>query len=290
MNASADEAVPSSRRARYRALIVSALLFSVAVAAPVAPVAFAAPAAPVAAPVPRSSWAGAVTDLLVGDPSQATLVVLAGLVALLAVLQGALWYRARTVVTMAHEAGHALVALLSGRTLTKILLHSDTSGVTVSRGRRDGAGMVATAAAGYMTPPVLGLMAGAMVAIDRIPAMLGIAVMLLLGTLALVRNAFGIAAVVLTGAAFVLVAIYGSSNVQYAFACFVTWFLILGGLRTVVEVQRKRAGRRATDSDPDQLERLTAVPAGIWVAIFGLTAVLSLLAAGKLMAVWPQAF
>ena len=32
-----------------------------------------------------------------------------------------------------------------------------------------------------------------------------------------------------------MVAAYGSANVQYGFACFVTWFLIVGGLRTVLE-------------------------------------------------------
>jgi hypothetical protein len=116
--------------------------------------------------------------------------------------------------------------------------------------------------------------------------MLGIAVMLLLATLALVRNTFGVAAVVLTGAVFVVVAIYGSPDVQYAFGCFVTWFLILGGLRTVVELQQKRSRRRASDSDVDQLERLTGLPASIWIALFVLAPVIALIVAGRLLAVW----
>ena len=84
-----------------------------------------------------------------------------------------------------------------------------------------------------------------------------------------------------------VVAAYGSANVQYGFACFVTWFLILGGLRTVLEVQRKRVRRRAPDSDADQLERLTGVPGGVWVALFALVGVFSLLGAGRLLVVWP---
>ncbi|MFK5633675.1 M50 family metallopeptidase, partial [Ornithinimicrobium sp. LYQ103] len=37
-------------------------------------------------------------------------------------------------VTIVHEAGHATVALLTGRQLRGIRLHADTSGVTVSGG------------------------------------------------------------------------------------------------------------------------------------------------------------
>ncbi|MDD7920797.1 M50 family metallopeptidase [Actinomycetospora callitridis] len=237
--------------------------------------------------LPSSSTLDGTLDELTGGQTQATLVILAGLVALLVVGVHGSWRLARNVVTIAHEGGHALVAICSGRTLTRILLHSDTSGVTVSKGRRDGPGMVATAAAGYATPPVLGVGAAALVAADAISAMLVIAVVLLLATLILIRNAYGVLSVALTGAVFVVVAVYGSANVQYGFACFVTWFLILGGLRTVLEVQRKRTRRRAPDSDADQLERLTGVPGGIWVALFALAGIFALIGAGRLLVVWP---
>lgn len=54
----------------------------------------------------------------------------------------------RHLVTLVHEAGHAAVALLVGRRLDGIRLHADTSGVTLSRGRPRGPGMVATVLAG----------------------------------------------------------------------------------------------------------------------------------------------
>ncbi|MDT7621592.1 MAG: hypothetical protein QOF99_2493, partial [Pseudonocardiales bacterium] len=76
--------------------------------------------------------------------------LLAPVVALLVVGHGGLWRIARTVVTIAHEGGHAMIAVLTGRRLAGIRLHSDTSGVTVSVGRTTGPGMVLTALAGYL--------------------------------------------------------------------------------------------------------------------------------------------
>ncbi len=80
-------------------------------------------------------------------------VVIATLVAALAVVvPHGVWRISRNTVTIAHEGGHGLVALLTGRTLTGIRLHSDTSGLTVSRGKPYGLGMILTAAAGYTAP------------------------------------------------------------------------------------------------------------------------------------------
>ena len=45
------------------------------------------------------------------------------------------WLVTRHVVTIVHEGAHGLAALLTGRRLSGIRLHSDTSGVTVSVGR-----------------------------------------------------------------------------------------------------------------------------------------------------------
>ena len=90
-------------------------------------------------------------------PGVITLV--AGGLALLVVLVGGTpWRFARNGGTIVHEAGHALAAVLVGRRLQGIKLHSDTSGVTVSRGKPEGPGMAFTAMAGYMAPSVLGLL------------------------------------------------------------------------------------------------------------------------------------
>jgi hypothetical protein len=73
---------------------------------------------------------------------------MSGTVALLIVVNARIWRLARNSITIAHEGGHALASVLSGRRLDGIRLHPDTSGVTYSRGRRTGAGVVLTAVAG----------------------------------------------------------------------------------------------------------------------------------------------
>lgn len=83
------------------------------------------------------------------------LVLVTGVIALAAVTPHRVWRVTRNAITIAHEGGHALVALLSGRRLDGIRLHSDTSGLTVSRGRPTGLGMVLTAAAGYPAASLL---------------------------------------------------------------------------------------------------------------------------------------
>ena len=77
--------------------------------------------------------------------------------ALLLVAVRPVWRRTRHVVTIAHEGAHGLAAVLSGRRLAGIRLHSDTSGLTVSAGRPTGPGMVLTLLAGYTGPGLFGL-------------------------------------------------------------------------------------------------------------------------------------
>ena len=142
------------------------------------------------------------------------------------------------VITIAHEGGHALVSVLSGRRLEGIRLHADSSGVTYSRGKRHGPGLVATAAAGYLAPPLLGAGAAALLAAGHETAMLWLALVLLAATLLAIRNAFGVLAVLVTAGGVFAVSYYASAAVQAGFAYLAAWFLLFGGMRPVLELTR----------------------------------------------------
>ncbi|NGM12233.1 M50 family metallopeptidase [Verrucosispora sp. WMMA2044] len=214
------------------------------------------------------------------------LVVLTGLVALLVVVTRLPWRIARNAITIAHEGGHALVAVLTGRKLHGIRLHSDTSGLTLSAGRPTGPGMVLTLLAGYLAPPLVGLGGAWLLAGNRITLLLWIAVLLLLAMLVMIRNLYGALTLVIVGGAVLAVSWYASPQVQAAFAWTGVWFLLLGGVRPVVELQRLRARRGMPASDADQLAGITPLPAFFWVVLFGLVN-LTVLVTGGLMLAGP---
>lgn len=225
-----------------------------------------------------ASFVNAMTTIEAAHPIW--IIAGAGVLALLLVLYRPTWRIARTAVTIVHEGGHALVAVLVGRRLDGIRLHSDTSGVAISRGRPTGPGVVATAAAGYPMPSLVGLGCAALLGADMVTGMLWVGVALLAATLVMVRNWYGAFAVLVTGLLLAGVAYLAPTVVQAAFAYLIAWFLLLGGVRPVSELQARRSRHHSPDSDADQLGRLTGLPGGLWVVVFGLVNVACLVFGG----------
>jgi len=204
------------------------------------------------------------------------LVLGSGALALAVVASARVWPVARTVVTIVHEGGHALVALATGRRLAGVRLYRSTVGETRSAGRVDGPGITLTAAAGYPAPSLLGLGAAGLLVIGHLTGMLLLSLVLLAGLAVAVRNAYGMLAVLVTAGGVAAVCLFASAAVQAGFGYAMTWFLLLGGVRPVIELAHERRRGRARRSDADQLARLTPVPGGVWVAIFGIIAVAAL--------------
>lgn len=227
-----------------------------------------------------SSWfSDAWSDITTPQPVPSTAVVVGTAVAVLAVLVVPVaWHLARHGLTIVHEAFHAGVAVLVGRRLSGIKVHSDTSGLTVSSGRPRGPGMVATAAAGYTGPAILGVGAAFLLSRGYAVALLWLLLLVLVLVLVQIRNWYGLWSVLVTGALVVAVTFWGSSQVQLVFAYLVTWFLLLGAPRAVIEMQSQRRGRRgaADTSDAGLLGRLTHMPGGLWVGILLLFCVAAL--------------
>jgi hypothetical protein len=194
-------------------------------------------------------------------------VALTAVAAALLVAVPALWGVSRHLVTIAHEGAHGVAALLTGRSLSGIRLHSDTSGLTVSRGRPRGPGMVLTAFAGYAGPALLGLGAACLLGRQHALAVLWLAVVLLALLLLQIRNFFGLYVVAVAGVGVLVVSEWGSGVVQSMAAYVGTWFLLLAAPRPVIELQQQRRRGQARSSDADQLARLTGVPGLVWVAV-----------------------
>ncbi len=224
------------------------------------------------------TWHNVVT----AQPAPDRAVVLAALAA--AVLVTGLpwtWRIARHALTIAHEGSHALAALATGRQLAGIRVHSDTSGLTVSRGRPTGVGMVLTALAGYVGPAVVGVGGAFLLGSGHPLAVLWSAVVLLALVLLQIRNFYGLYAVLVAGVSVFAVSWWGSADWQ-SFAAYVgVWFLLVASPRAVLELQLQRRRGRGSSSDADVLARLTRLPGVVWVGVFLLVTLACLLLGGR---------
>ncbi len=210
-------------------------------------------------------WERATASQPAPDP---VVVAAVALVALAGVLVPQAWQLTRHLVTISHEGGHALVAVLTGRRLMGIRLHADTSGVTLSRGRPSGPGMVAMLAAGYLAPAIAGLGAALLLAAGHSLALLWLAVGWLSLMLLQIRNAYGLLVLVVCGAAAGLASWYLPGTALSLLAYLLTWVLLLAAPKPVLELMAQRRRGRSRGSDVDQLTRLTRVPSLLWELFF----------------------
>jgi len=197
-------------------------------------------------------------------PDSFTLLVI-GLAALACTVL--VWPAVRMAVTVCHEAGHAVTATLTGRTLEGIRLHSDTSGVTVTRGRPTGAGMVFTLFAGYPAASLVGLLAAAVAGTGHAVGLLWLLVALLALMLLKIRNVVGAVVVLTLGAVLALATWYAPVHLLVWLAYGLAWLLLLAGPRPVVELAFRR-GAATAGTDAAQLARLTHVPGAFWIALW----------------------
>lgn len=197
--------------------------------------------------------------------------------ALLVLLPGT-WHTVRHAVTVVHEGGHGLAAVVSGRRLTGIRLHSDTSGLTVSKGPKTGFGMIITLLAGYTAPALAGLGASWMLSRGYSAGLLWALLLVLALLLVQIRNWFGLWVILVGAAVVVAVTFLLTPEWQLVFGHVLAVVLALGALRAALELQSSRRRSRSAQSDADQLARLTHVPGLAWVFVFVLVALVCAIA------------
>lgn len=195
-------------------------------------------------------------------------IVIIAVVAALAVLIRPVWPVTRLLVTVTHEGAHGVAALLSGRRLHGIRLHSDTSGLTLSSGRPSGPGMIIMLAAGYLGPALVGIGAALLLAAGRGVGLLWLLVILLALLLLQIRNFYGLLVVLGLGAALVAITWFAPPTVQSGIAYLITWLLLIAAPKPVLELIRHRHRPEIQDSDAHQLARLTRIPAIVWAVLF----------------------
>jgi len=193
------------------------------------------------------------------------------LVAVVLSVPSATWRYFGLFATVTHELGHAFAALTSGQRLGGIKLRLNHSGTTTSFTR----GRFAAVWSGFWGYPVPGVTGAALVWSGFNgwgPAAMSAGLLVLLASLIFIRNAAGVLillATVLCAGALVLA-------VPSAFTGHVTIILGLAllvaavrDLAKLTNVHLRRRDQLAT-SDAYILYRATAVPSGVWIALFSL--------------------
>lgn len=214
-------------------------------------------------------WTDATTQV---TPTLATALIPGGVV-LLCLAVPRLWSVLRHAVTIAHEAGHAAVATLTGRRVSGIRLHADTSGLTAHVGSAKRVPLALTSFAGYPAPAVLGLGAAVLVGVGYAFALLWIAVVVLVLVLVQVRNVYGFLVMVVAIGGLGWLAWAGPDAVRVGVAYGLAWLLLLGAVRAVIELHTSRKVPAGRSSDADALARSTHIPGLVWVAVFWLVTV-----------------
>ena len=174
--------------------------------------------------------------------------------------------------TVAHEAGHALAAVITRRHVLSVRVHRDGSGLTHHYGRADGFGAAVTAFAGYPFPGMLGaaLIAASVSGNGRLWGAVAAAGLLLLllrtgnlhGWLAIgsVLATLGLALWYLPGQAFALLLAAAGA-------------VLIGGAVRSLMVERRLRRRGISGTDVATLAAGGRVPAGLWwLAMVGVIA------------------
>jgi len=173
------------------------------------------------------------------------------------------WNATRHIVTLAHEAGHAVVGVLVGRRLHGIQLHTDTSGVTTTTGAKWGLGATLTTFAGYPAPAATAGLILLAVFTSKAYLATGILLAVLVVLLLFTRNMWGW---IITGTVIGILALAlwkGSPLLTQIVLLSIAALLAAGSYRTIWE---ERTGRKhgQTGSDVQSLAERTGVPATVW--------------------------
>jgi hypothetical protein len=207
-------------------------------------------------------------------PAGASLLI--GVAALGAVTLSAVWMIVRHVSVIAHEGAHAVMGSGTGQQITSLRLNRDGTGATYSLSRQGRGSDIAVAFIGYLGPSLFGLGAAKLISIGHIVAVLWLGLLALAIVLVTLRTWFGVTSVILTGGLLYLIARYAAVGAQEAVAYGIAWFLLLSGVRGVLE-----DGSRAADAG--YLRQVTHIPRGLWSLLWLAGSVAALIIGGSLL-------
>jgi len=184
--------------------------------------------------------------------------------------------------TLVHELGHAIAAILSGRVVNGIRIRRNHSGDAMSTGRGV-FGTVLSGIFGYPAPAIVGAALLWCVFNGYTAAALLIGGVILVLTVLVIRNLFGVLVVLASAGVSALLWFWATTEVQGYALLVLGVALLVGSVRGLVTVVGVHTSRRAQlqTSDAYLLYKRTGVPSPVWLLLFAV-----LIGAGLVVAVW----
>lgn len=194
-----------------------------------------------------------------------------GILAAAAVLSipRATWQWFGLFTTLVHELGHAVAAILTGRVVRGIRIRRNHSGEALSSGRGV-FGTIVSGVMGYPAPAVVGAAQLWCVFNGYTAIALFAGGVVLLLTLLVIRNAFGVLVVLASAAASAALWFYATPEAQSYALLVLGIALLVGAVRGLFGVTAVHTNHRAQlqTSDAYLLFSRTGVPSLLWLALF----------------------
>ncbi len=203
-------------------------------------------------------------SLVASDVEASLLLPVALAAAIVVVVVPQLWRIVRTVVTVVHEMGHAVVGVLCGRQFTGFVINGDMSGHTLTRGKPRGFGRILTTFAGYPVPAAVGAAIAVAALAGWVDVVLLVTFLLLLVVLFRSRSWFTVGLLLLLLVATAGLWLWGQAAVSTAVVLGLGAVLVVGGWRHLGAVIM----RGDASQDPGVLADLTYLPAFFWNLLF----------------------
>lgn len=181
-----------------------------------------------------------------------------------------------SLVTVAHEGGHAVVGVLTFRGLKGFNLYEDGGGDTDFDRLYWSVSDLFMRFAGYPMPSLLGWGGADLTRRGHLETVLWLGLLLLLASFFIAANQLAIAITLIATLLVGWIALAGSPVVQAATAVTLVWWMLIGGaIDATVWLSR------ADGSDAAMLARRTWVPRIVWHGLWAAIAIVSLWKGGK---------
>ncbi len=179
------------------------------------------------------------------------------------------WQYFGLFATLVHELGHAVAAILTGRSVHGIRIRRNHSGEALSSGRGV-FGTVMSGVFGYPAPAIVGATELWSVFNGYTAIALFAGGIMLVLTLLVIRNAFGAIVVLVSAATSALLWFFATPTVQGYALLVIGIALLVGAVRALGTVIGVHLGRRdqLASSDAYLLYRRTGIPSPIWLLLF----------------------